>query len=49
MEFLDTDIADLHHGRMSYVININRGGKATNYQDPQYYIDIAILPPYEQR
>ena len=33
------------HGRMSYVINLNRGdfGK----EDPQYYIDISVIPKHE--
>lgn len=33
-----------HHGRMQYVINLNRGGKRTNYEDPQYYVDISVIP-----
>lgn len=33
-----------HHGRIWYAININRG-KKTNYEDPQYYLDISIIPP----
>lgn len=34
--------AETHHGRMRYVINLNRGGKETNYEDPQWYLDISI-------
>jgi aminoglycoside N3'-acetyltransferase len=34
----------LFHGRRIYVINLNRGGKSTNYEDPQWYLDISILP-----
>lgn len=30
--------------RSSYIINLNRGGKWTNNQDPQYYIDISFTP-----
>jgi hypothetical protein len=33
------------HGRLSYVINLNRSGKWNNYQDAQYYIDISVIPP----
>lgn len=41
-----------HHGRRWYVINLNRGelqrSKEDNeYQDPQYYIDISIMPTIE--
>lgn len=36
--------AETHHGRMRYVINLNRGGKETNYEDPQWYLDISIMP-----
>lgn len=32
------------HGRMAYVININRGEKSKEYKDPQYYIDISVMP-----
>lgn len=31
-------------GRIGYVINLNRGGKETNYEDPQWYLDIAVYP-----
>src|SRR5690606_35679305 len=31
-----------HHGRMHYVINLNRGGW-TN-EDPQWYLDISVMP-----
>lgn len=42
-----------HHGRMRYVINLNRGGYQfkndneddfTYTKDPQYYIDISVMP-----
>lgn len=33
-----------HHGRMQYIINLNRGNKKNNYVDPQYYIDISVIP-----
>lgn len=42
-----------HHGRMQYVININRDikfkyngikSKIEEYSDPQYYIDISVIP-----
>jgi hypothetical protein len=35
-----------HHGRMQYVINLNRKGKMINdvWVDPQYYIDISVIP-----
>ncbi|WP_034256698.1 hypothetical protein [Adhaeribacter aquaticus] len=33
------------HGRMSYVVNLNRSGKWNNYQDAQYYLDISVIPP----
>lgn len=36
--------ANCYHGRRIYVINLNRGGKKTNYEDPQWYLDISILP-----
>lgn len=34
------------HGRMSYVINLNRGEllDSGDYHDPQYYIDISVIP-----
>lgn len=44
-----------HHGRQCYVININRTIKAKvqgfitefiEHEDPQYYIDISILPTF---
>lgn len=42
-------IGDLYHGRQIYVINLNRGGKATNYEDPQWYLDISIIPHTKQQ
>ena len=42
-----------HHGRVIYVININRDFKTKyngiktvveDYADPQYYLDISVLP-----
>lgn len=33
------------HGRISYVINLNRGEFThPNYNDPQYYLDISVIP-----
>lgn len=32
------------HGRECWIINLNRGSKETDYLDPQYYIDISIIP-----
>lgn len=34
------------HGRMIYVINLNREGKMINevWTDPQYYLDISVIP-----
>jgi len=31
------------HGRISYIIDINRGGKFNNYEDKQYYFDISVI------
>jgi hypothetical protein len=35
-----------HHGRMQYVINLNRECKMINdvWTDPMYYIDISVIP-----
>jgi hypothetical protein len=35
-----------HHGRMQYVINVNRECKMIDgdWVDPQYYIDISVIP-----
>jgi hypothetical protein len=35
-----------HHGRMQYVINLNRECKKVGeeWKDPQYYIDISVIP-----
>lgn len=40
------DFKVTHHGRMQYVINVNRGGyRGDQYiEDPQYYIDISVIP-----
>lgn len=38
-----------HHGRRNFVINLNRGGKQTNYEDPQWYIDLSITPAIEYK
>jgi hypothetical protein len=39
------------HGRMHYVINLNRRStivrKDKEYHDPQYYIDISVMPTKE--
>jgi hypothetical protein len=32
------------HGRMAYVINLNRGEKNKEYKDLQYYLDISVMP-----
>jgi hypothetical protein len=32
------------HGRICYVINLNRGEKSKEYKDPQYYLDISVVP-----
>jgi len=43
----------IQHGRMTYIININRDfkmkhyglvAKIEEYADPQYYIDISVMP-----
>lgn len=34
-----------HHGRMQYVININRGDMYSPI-DPQYYLDISVMPGF---
>lgn len=35
-----------HHGRMQYVINLNRQCEMVNQEwtDPQYYIDVSVIP-----
>ena len=36
-----------HHGRMQYVIDLNRGGYTSDnkyIEDPQYYLDISVIP-----
>lgn len=47
-----------YHGREAWVININRGisakydgmiPKFTEHDDPQYYIDISVLPVWEAK
>jgi hypothetical protein len=47
-----------HHGRMQYVINLNRGGyqfendnheEFTYTPDPQYYIDISVMPAINEK
>ncbi len=35
------------HGRKSYVINVNRGGFSS--EDPQYYLDISVMPHEKQK
>jgi hypothetical protein len=37
---------ETHHGRMQYVINLNRecAEKDGKWTDPQYYIDISVMP-----
>lgn len=46
-EELRKDFADRHHGRMNFIINLNRGGAQTNHQDPQWYLDISIMSTYK--
>lgn len=44
--------ADAHHGRLSYVINVNRAcqHKEGEWKDPQYYLDISVIPlNYERK
>ncbi len=37
------------HGRMSYVINLNRGEYThPDFHDPQYYLDISVIPTPDQ-
>ncbi len=38
------EFAKTHHGRMIYVVNVNRGGKWNGYNDEQYYFDISVMP-----
>ena len=38
----DESIKCFPHGRLSYIINVNRG-EFTKH-DPQYYIDISVIP-----
>lgn len=40
-----------HHGRMQYVINLNRecSMKDGEWVDPQYYIDISVIPIGNQK
>lgn len=36
-----------HHGRIQYVININRECQSRHregWKDPQYYLDISVIP-----
>lgn len=35
-----------HHGRMQYVVNLNRKSqmKDGEWSDPQYYLDISVMP-----
>jgi hypothetical protein len=33
------------HGRQWFGINLNRGGERTNYEDPEWYLDISVVPP----
>lgn len=34
----------MYHGRIGYVINLNRGEKLKTYDDPQWYLDISVTP-----
>ena len=61
MNELDEDrkkFRSMFHGREAYIININRiiKGKVQGmitefeeYSDPQYYIDISVLPHKEKK
>lgn len=44
MEQTEEQINCFPHGRKSYVINIDRGGKHNNYADPEWYLDISLFP-----
>jgi hypothetical protein len=50
--------SQMPHGRINYIININRDfemkfdgltSKVKDYSDPQYYIDISILPTINEQ
>lgn len=52
-DIIGTRYSITHHGRMQYIININRDfkmkldgliAKIQEYADTQYYIDISIMP-----
>lgn len=36
------------HGRLGYVVEMNRGGYWNNFDDKQYYFDISVMPPYRR-
>lgn len=38
---------EMYHGRIAYVVNLNRAGKWNNYVDAQYYLDISVIPTIE--
>ncbi|MCE3278043.1 MAG: hypothetical protein K0S44_234 [Bacteroidetes bacterium] len=44
--YADKLYIDKPHGRKCYVINLNRGEKSKKgeYKDPQYYLDISVMP-----
>jgi hypothetical protein len=44
MEMTDAQKNCFPHGRISYIININRGGDWNNHEDAQYYLDISVTP-----
>lgn len=33
-----------HHGRIQYIINVRRRTPFTNEEDPQYYLDLSVMP-----
>ena len=41
----DDKIKCFPHGRLSYVINVNRGEFNKPTEDSQYYLDISVMPP----
>lgn len=52
-DLIGTRYSNTYHGRMQYIININRDfkikldgliAKIQEYADTQYYIDISIIP-----
>ena len=44
IEMTDAQINCFPHGRISYIININRGAEWNNHEDAMYYLDISVTP-----